>query len=198
VRSGGYSAPERLSLRYRRGAWGRLRPPSSLLWGRGATTWACVGGLLFGQKGGESLRAPRCRVRPQRYKASCISSPAPSQTSALMQRIARGERAERPRTEGVRGEARDRGYGQRVCEVEARDRNHLPRGLWLPNIDFLPRRGMCTRVYTMVYPRVHNCILTCTQPRSRYVRRRPLVYTSPGLMSRWPSRLKQRSLWKLM
>lgn len=77
VRSGGYSAPEWLSLRYRRGAWCRLRPPSSHLWGWGATTWACVGGLLFGQKGGESLRAPRCRVRPQRYKASCISSPAP-------------------------------------------------------------------------------------------------------------------------
>ena len=38
VRSGGYFAPEWLSLRYRRGAWGRLRPPSSHLWGRGATT----------------------------------------------------------------------------------------------------------------------------------------------------------------
>ena len=83
VRSGGYSAPEWLSLRYRRGAWCRLRPPSSHLWGWGATTWACVGGLLFGQKGGESLRAPRCRVRPQRYKASCISSPSPSLTPSV-------------------------------------------------------------------------------------------------------------------
>ena len=96
-----------------------------------------------------------------------------------------GEREPRGHGQRVCGlEARDRGYGQRECGVEARDRGLRRRGLWFPSIDFLPRRGMCTRVYTMVYPRVHNCILTCTQPRSRYVRRRPLVYTSPGLMSR--------------
>ena len=36
------------------------------------------------------------------------------------------------------------------------------------SIHLLPRGEECTRVYTVVYPRVHNCIHACTLPRSKY------------------------------
>ena len=49
----------------------------------------------------------------------------------------------------------------------------------IPSLHLLPRRGECTRVYTVVYLRVHNCIPTCTLPRSKYVPSRALVYSSP-------------------
>ena len=49
----------------------------------------------------------------------------------------------------------------------------------IPSLYLLPRRGEYTRVYTIVYPRVHNCIHACTLPRSKYVLCRALVYSSP-------------------
>ena len=47
----------------------------------------------------------------------------------------------------------------------------------------LPRRDEYTRVYTTVYPRVHNSIHACTLPRSKYIlcRARLYVYSS-GIM----------------
>ncbi len=33
----------------------------------------------------------------------------------------------------------------------------------------LSKRDGYTRVYTLVYPRVHNCILACTLLRSKYI-----------------------------
>jgi len=36
------------------------------------------------------------------------------------------------------------------------------------SIHLLPRGEECTRVYTVVYPRVHNCVHACTLPRSKY------------------------------
>ena len=44
------------------------------------------------------------------------------------------------------------------------------------SIHLLPRGEECTRVYTVVYPRVHNCIHACTQPRSKYVLYRALLH----------------------
>ena len=32
----------------------------------------------------------------------------------------------------------------------------------------LSRREGCTRVYTLVYPRVHSSVHACTQPYSKY------------------------------
>ena len=50
-------------------------------------------------------------------------------------------------------------------------------GVGLPDIYLLPRREKYTRVYTFVYPRVHNSVQACTQHRSRYVPCRALVRT---------------------
>ena len=49
-------------------------------------------------------------------------------------------------------------------------------GVGLPDIYLLPRREKYTRVYTFVYPRVHNSVQACTQHRSRYVPARALWY----------------------
>ena len=40
----------------------------------------------------------------------------------------------------------------------------------------LPRRDEYTRVYTTVYPRVHNSIHACTLPRSKYILCRARLY----------------------
>ena len=56
------------------------------------------------------------------------------------------------------------------------DRNICPLGIYTPSIYLLPRRGKYTRVYTIVYLHVHNCIHTCTQHRSKYVLCRALPY----------------------
>ena len=60
------------------------------------------------------------------------------------------------------------------------DRNICPLGAYTPSIYLLPRRGKYTRVYTIVYLRVHNCIHTCTQHRSKYVPYRALPGTTIG------------------
>ena len=53
------------------------------------------------------------------------------------------------------------------------------------SIHLLPRGEECTRVYTVVYPRVHNCIHACTLPRSQYVPSGALWYvSSSGLTPR--------------
>ena len=59
------------------------------------------------------------------------------------------------------------------------DRNICILGANMPIVYLLPRRGKYTRVYTVVYLRVHNCIHTCTQHRSKYVLWRALIYSSP-------------------
>ena len=46
----------------------------------------------------------------------------------------------------------------------------------MPSEYLLPRRDECTRVYTTVYPRVHNCIHAYTLPRSEYVLCRARLY----------------------
>ena len=46
----------------------------------------------------------------------------------------------------------------------------------MPSEYFLPRRDECTRVYTTVYPRVHNSIHACTQVRSKYLLSRARLY----------------------
>ena len=46
----------------------------------------------------------------------------------------------------------------------------------MPSEYLLPRRDECTRVYTTVYPRVHNCIHVCTQVRSKYLLSRARLY----------------------
>ena len=43
---------------------------------------------------------------------------------------------------------------------------------------------MYTRVYTIVYPRVHYCIHACTLPRSKYLLGRALIYVFLGGMPR--------------
>ena len=65
------------------------------------------------------------------------------------------------------------------------DRNICILSANMPIVYLLPRRGKYTRVYTVVYLRVHNCIHTCTQHRSKYVLCRALPYVHPsGIMPR--------------
>jgi len=59
------------------------------------------------------------------------------------------------------------GRGQSVEEYTLKIA--APLGLGLPSVDLLPRREKYTRVYTIVYSRVHFCIPTCTLPRSKYI-----------------------------
>ena len=61
----------------------------------------------------------------------------------------------------VRGQGRGGAY--------AEDRSIRVLGVEIPSISLLPRRDEYTRVYTIVYPRVHNCIHACTQVRSKYL-----------------------------
>ena len=53
-------------------------------------------------------------------------------------------------------------------------------GVGLPDIYLLSRREKYTRVYTFVYPRVHNSIHACTLPRSKYVPSRVLLIRPSG------------------
>ena len=46
----------------------------------------------------------------------------------------------------------------------------------MPREYLLPRRDEYTRVYTSVYPRVHNSIHACTLPRSKYILYRTRLY----------------------
>ena len=46
----------------------------------------------------------------------------------------------------------------------------------MPSEYLLPTRDKYTRVYTTVYPRVHNSIHACTQVRSKYLLSRARLY----------------------
>ena len=61
----------------------------------------------------------------------------------------------------------------------------------------LPRRDECTRVYTTVYPRVHNCIHACTQVRSKYLLSRARLYVCfLGIMPRiFSDELRLPGIW---
>ena len=77
----------------------------------------------------------------------------------------------------VRGQGRGGAY--------AEDRSIRVLGLENPSVYLLPRRGEYTRVYTIVYPRVHNCIHACTLPRSKYILCRARLYVySLGIIRR--------------
>ena len=75
--------------------------------------------------------------------------------------------------------------GQGRGGVYAEDRSIRVLGVEIPSVYLLPRRDEYTRVYTTVYPRVHNSIHACTLPRSKYIlcRARSYVY-SLGIMPR--------------
>ena len=60
----------------------------------------------------------------------------------------------------------------------AEDRSIRVLAVDMPSVYLLLRRGEYTRVYTTVYLRVHNCIPTCTQPRSKYVPGIAIAYSS--------------------
>jgi len=72
-----------------------------------------------------------------------------------------------------------------------RGRRQCSRGAYTPSSDIcslgeelrgvhlLPRRGKYTRVYTTVYPPVHNSVHACTLQRSRYVLCGALSYALP-------------------
>ena len=57
---------------------------------------------------------------------------------------------------------------EEVEEHYAPDGSICVLGAERTSIHLLPRGEECTRVYTVVYPRVHNCIHACTLPRSKY------------------------------
>ena len=59
--------------------------------------------------------------------------------------------------------------GQGRGGVYSEDRSIYILGVEIPSEDLLPRRDEYTRVYTTVYPRVHNSIHACTQVRSKYI-----------------------------
>ena len=71
----------------------------------------------------------------------------------------------------VRGQGREGVYSE--------DRSIRVLGVETPSVSLLPRRGEYTRVYTTVYPRVHNSIHACTLLRSKYIlcRARSYVYS---------------------
>ena len=76
-----------------------------------------------------------------------------------------------------------RGQGRQGAYTE--DRSIRVLGAELPSEYLLPRRHECTRVYTTVYPRVHNSIHACTQVRSKYILCRARLYVYfLGIMSR--------------
>ena len=55
----------------------------------------------------------------------------------------------------------------------------------MPSEPLLPRGDEYTRVYTTVYPRVHNSIHACTQVRSKYILSRARLYVCfLGIMPR--------------
>ena len=58
----------------------------------------------------------------------------------------------------------------------AEDRSIRVLSVEIPSVYFLPRRDEYTRVYTAVYPRVHNSIHACTQVRSKYILCRARLY----------------------
>ena len=68
----------------------------------------------------------------------------------------------------VRGQGRGGAY--------AEDRSTRVLGVEIPSVYLLPRRDECTRVYTTVYPRVHNSIHACTQVHSKYLPYRARLY----------------------
>ena len=77
----------------------------------------------------------------------------------------------------VRGQGREGVYSE--------DRSIRVLGVETPSVSLLPRRGEYTRVYTTVYPRVHNSIHACTLLRSKYIPRRARLYIySSGIMPR--------------
>ena len=77
----------------------------------------------------------------------------------------------------VRGQGREGVY--------AEDRSIRVLGVEIPSIYLLPRRDEYTRVYTTVYPRVHNSIHACTQVRSKYLLCRAHLYVySLGIIRR--------------
>ena len=57
---------------------------------------------------------------------------------------------------------------------------HVPKGT---AFELSPYPLLCTRVYTVVYPRVHCCIHACTQRRSLLLRLGTLFYSTNGLSS---------------
>ena len=67
-----------------------------------------------------------------------------------------------------------RGQGRQGAYTE--DRSIRVLGVEIPNVYLLPRREEYTRVYTTVYPRVHNSIHACTQVRSKYLLCRARLY----------------------
>ena len=75
--------------------------------------------------------------------------------------------------------------GQGCQGVYAEDRRIYVLGVEIPSVYLLPRRDECTRVYTTVYPRVHNSIHACTQVHSKYLLYGARLYVcSLGIMPR--------------
>ena len=104
----------------------------------------------------ESRGAPpvvwTCEVLPQREARRGVESP-----TGLTHEITI-----------VRGQGRGGAY--------AEDRSIRVLGVEPPSVSLLPRRDEYTRVYTTVYPRVHNSIHACTLPRSKYILCRARLY----------------------
>ena len=67
-----------------------------------------------------------------------------------------------------------RGQGRQGRYTE--DRSIRVLGVEIPSVYLLPRRDEYTRVYTTVYPRVHNSIHACTLPCSKYILCRACLY----------------------
>ena len=120
----------------------------------------------------ESRGAPpvvwTCEVLPQREARRGVESP-----TGLTHEITI-----------VRGQGRGGAY--------AEDRSIRVLGVEPPSVSLLPRRDEYTRVYTTVYPRVHNSIHACTLPRSKYILCRARLYVYfLGIMPRiFSDRLK--------
>ena len=80
--------------------------------------------------------------------------------------------------------------GQASQGAYSEDRSIRVLGVEIPCEYLLPRRDEYTRVYTTVYPRVHNSIHACTQVPSKYILCRARWYVCflgimPRIFSDW-------------
>ena len=89
-----------------------------------------------------------------------------------------------PLRSGLRDEV-PKGRGQSSQGALPQGIKTRTRGVGIPYYTALLRRVLCTRVYTLVYPRVHYCIHACTLSRSKYLLSSAIVGTSIPLLICW-------------
>ena len=132
----------------------------------------------------EKILRRRCNIPPLPLGIALKSVPKSSMSSHFIPRpYPKGA----PRPSPALGLTHEitivRGQGRQGVYTE--DRSIPALGVDMPSEYLLLRRDEYTRVYTIVYPRVHNSIHACTLPRSKYILCRAGLYVySLGIIPR--------------